>query len=306
MKKTLSIMISSILVFILVCVLIPETIIGESGYKAVPAGGNSFEEVGYLYEGSTVIYDWYCTDNSNDVDFSITDSYYNYEEVYSTDGSSGYFSVPNDGTYSLKWYSGNSIWDADLYYEYSITQPTVSGELTVKYSFSKNPCEQGESSSLMIDITNPNDDQIKLTWIGIHFDWDPKDDVYTIDSNVKNNPKILASGQKHSSTISFSIEKDTTLGDHVYDIRINYELKAYGNWHNEYWYSGDKLDFNVIEKDRDGDGTPDSDDAFPDNPSESKDTDEDGLGDNSDAFPTDPLEHLDTDGDGIGDNADKS
>lgn len=70
-------------------------------------------------------------------------------------------------------------------------------------------------------------------------------------------------------------------------------------------------------EDTDGDGVPDEEDAFPEDPKEHEDSDGDGIGDNSDkdsdndgvnddkdAFPHDPKEHLDTDGDGIGDNAD--
>ena len=38
--------------------------------------------------------------------------------------------------------------------------------------------------------------------------------------------------------------------------------------------------------DRDGDGTPNDEDAFPDDPSEDKDTDGDGIGDNSDIVAT--------------------
>jgi uncharacterized delta-60 repeat protein len=56
--------------------------------------------------------------------------------------------------------------------------------------------------------------------------------------------------------------------------------------------------------DTDGDGYPDDQDAFPNDPDEWWDTDEDGVGDNSDVFPDDPAEWADTDGDGIGDNAD--
>jgi uncharacterized repeat protein (TIGR03806 family) len=56
--------------------------------------------------------------------------------------------------------------------------------------------------------------------------------------------------------------------------------------------------------DSDGDGVPDSSDAFPNDPSEWADSDGDGRGDHSDAFPADPSEWLDTDGDGIGDNSD--
>ena len=56
--------------------------------------------------------------------------------------------------------------------------------------------------------------------------------------------------------------------------------------------------------DTDGDGVIDSQDAFPNDASESQDSDEDGVGDNSDIFPYDPNESIDTDGDGIGDNSD--
>ncbi len=56
--------------------------------------------------------------------------------------------------------------------------------------------------------------------------------------------------------------------------------------------------------DSDGDGVPDAQDAFPNDPSESIDSDGDGMGDNSDAFPNDPNESVDTDGDSIGDNSD--
>lgn len=59
-----------------------------------------------------------------------------------------------------------------------------------------------------------------------------------------------------------------------------------------------------VPPDSDGDGVPDSEDAFPGDASEWQDTDIDGIGDNSDAFPKDADESVDTDDDGIGDNAD--
>jgi hypothetical protein len=60
----------------------------------------------------------------------------------------------------------------------------------------------------------------------------------------------------------------------------------------------------VLLGDTDGDGTPDDEDAFPNNPDEDTDTDGDGTGDNADDFPSDPDEDTDTDGDGTGNNAD--
>ena len=56
--------------------------------------------------------------------------------------------------------------------------------------------------------------------------------------------------------------------------------------------------------DTDGDGYPDDEDAFPNDPTEWADTDGDGHGDNSDAFPNDASEWADSDGDGVGDNSD--
>ena len=58
------------------------------------------------------------------------------------------------------------------------------------------------------------------------------------------------------------------------------------------------------DEDSDGDGVPDNQDAFPNDPTEWDDTDNDGVGDNGDAFPNDPGETTDTDGDNIGNNAD--
>lgn len=60
----------------------------------------------------------------------------------------------------------------------------------------------------------------------------------------------------------------------------------------------------VSDKDTDGDGVADNEDAFPNNASEWKDSDDDTYGNNIDAFPQDPDEWEDADGDGTGNNAD--
>lgn len=65
-------------------------------------------------------------------------------------------------------------------------------------------------------------------------------------------------------------------------------------------------DIPVIVIDSDGDGVPDTEDDFPNDPTETTDTDGDGVGDNADVFPNDPTEWADSDGDGIGDNSDTS
>jgi CxxC motif-containing protein (DUF1111 family)/predicted lipoprotein with Yx(FWY)xxD motif len=56
--------------------------------------------------------------------------------------------------------------------------------------------------------------------------------------------------------------------------------------------------------DSDNDGVADTDDAFPNDASETLDSDSDGVGNNADAFPNDPNETVDLNNNGIGDNAD--
>lgn len=55
--------------------------------------------------------------------------------------------------------------------------------------------------------------------------------------------------------------------------------------------------------DADGDGVPDADDAFPNDPNESEDSDGDGVGDNGDIMPDDPTNGADEDEEG-GDEGD--
>lgn len=59
-----------------------------------------------------------------------------------------------------------------------------------------------------------------------------------------------------------------------------------------------------LDPDSDGDGVPDSEDAFPFEPAYSSDRDRDGFADAIDAYPDDPAEWADTDADGIPDNVD--
>lgn len=56
--------------------------------------------------------------------------------------------------------------------------------------------------------------------------------------------------------------------------------------------------------DTDGDGHPDNEDDFPNDPAEHNDADGDGVGDNGDALPNNPNETEDSDDDGVGDNGD--
>ena len=102
-----------------------------------------------------------------------------------------------------------------------------------------------------------------------------------------------------------------------YTVTYNVEDTA-GNGAVELLRTVHVVDSTIIdETDIDGDGVPNEDDDFPNDPLEDTDTDGDGIGNNTDtdidgdgvpneedAFPFDTNEDNDTDGDGIGNNTD--
>ncbi|MCH1554514.1 MAG: hypothetical protein L7S45_07985, partial [Luminiphilus sp.] len=103
-----------------------------------------------------------------------------------------------------------------------------------------------------------------------------------------------------------------------FDGSINVSIESGGFWWN--YLLVPKGGLNPVADDTDGDGVPDDQDAFPNDPAASVDSDGDGYPDywnaaasellisesdlTIDMFPTDSTEWIDTDGDGVGNNAD--
>ena len=126
--------------------------------------------------------------------------------------------------------------------------------------------------------------------------------LYRIDNN---------SGEVISETIYDTLAKgETFTADYWYGLRrvaitdendqcLGVAILNQKDDINEFTFTEDYL-----AVDSDGDGSIDSEDAFPNNPDETSDSDSDGVGDNSDAFPDDNSETSDSDGDGVGDNSD--
>ena len=179
---------------------------------------------------------------------------------------------------------------------------SAASNITVTHSFNSNPIRQDESGSIDITIKNNEANQIKITWIGIHFDWYDSN-LYT-QKSLSSNPEYLNSGESVTITLTYQVGTEISTGFHSYNIKIyGYEYIIL-DWFGDYWTGPTKYDYEIIERDRDGDEVGDSDDAFPDNILEWSDSDGDGVGNNADIFPTDSTEWKDTDIDGVGDNAD--
>jgi len=99
-------------------------------------------------------------------------------------------------------------------------------------------------------------------------------------------------GWNAQGTHTFTVSEGDTYGFRIYGKNWDYSQLLFGTLTLEH------------PMDSDGDGVPDDQDAFPNDPNESADSDNDGVGDNGDAFPNDPNEQSDNDNDGTGDNAD--
>jgi len=183
-----------------------------------------------------------------------------------------------------------------------IFSPVVAADLNVYTTFSSKSVRQDEYGDVEIEISNDGNNQIRITWVGIHFSWEEPNLYYRKD--LSDNPTYLATGQETTVRISFSVEQTAPIGSKSYYYKIYYDEDTWLGWSSKDWKSTTSYDFDVLERDRDGDGVGDSDDAFLDNILEWSDSDNDGVGNNADAFPYDPTEWADSDNDGIGDNAD--
>jgi hypothetical protein len=173
-------------------------------------------------------------------------------------------------------------------------------------AFSKNPARQNETINITMTFKNNEFEMVRLTFLGIHFDWMWGDDYYAKPDRT-DSPVEVAQGESTVQTKRVTLPRwNASLGLQSYHFRAEFQVKY--NW-SEFWQdmsgvSWGSVNFTILEADTDGDGVVDSLDAFPDDPDETVDTDQDGVGDNGDPWPEDPEEWADSDGDGHGDNSD--
>ncbi len=182
--------------------------------------------------------------------------------------------------------------------------PVVSAasDIATSYSFGSNPVRQDTDSWVDVTIKNNDPNRVKITWVGIHFDWQNTGVYYEEDLII--NPEYLYTGESTTIRIDFPVGQEISISTHGWNLKVEgYEDTIFGWTYGEVIYST-IYNFEVLERDRDGDNVGDSDDAFPDNILEWSDSDGDGVGNNSDVFPTDSTEWKDSDGDGVGDNSD--
>ena len=88
---------------------------------------------------------------------------------------------------------------------------------------------QGDSGTVTIRFVSSCPEELKLTYVGIHFDWMAENNYYRI--NLEANPASIPSNGAHTfNAIGFSIPTDASVGYHSYLILIK------GQQHGLWWY----------------------------------------------------------------------
>jgi hypothetical protein len=96
-------------------------------------------------------------------------------------------------------------------------------------SWSSSVYYQGDSGSVTFDFDSNCPEELKINYVGVHFDWMPSDAYYPLDLSA--NPIGIAShGSYTFNSIGFNIPSDVSVGQHSATILIK------GQQHGLWWY----------------------------------------------------------------------
>lgn len=208
-------------------------------------------------------------------------------------------------------------------FEFDESSTIIREDIVVIWDIEEKAVRQGEKIHIEILVININDFNISFMSVSWNFDWFidspecPSNSFrnntwyyYTHPYNLRENMSIPAFGYA-KYFIEIEIPTNVTIGHHEYHFKCIFMEEEPPDYDGGAIPSHPILrsdifsDFQVLERDSDNDGVPDSLDRFPNDSNESSDRDFDGIGDNSDIFPDQSHEWIDSDIDGIGDNSDE-
>jgi heme/copper-type cytochrome/quinol oxidase subunit 2 len=102
-------------------------------------------------------------------------------------------------------------------------------EWSATVSWSAHTYYQGDSGSVTVNFYSSCPEELKISYIGVQFDWMPSNAYYPLD--LSGNPVGIASdGQNTFSSIGFNVPSDAGVGQHSVKILIN------GQQHGLWWY----------------------------------------------------------------------
>lgn len=95
-------------------------------------------------------------------------------------------------------------------------------EIALSLDWSDSVYYQGEVGNVTITLYSICNDELNITWIGIHFAWMREDDYFQID--LEDNPvRIPSEGPYEFNPIFFLVNLNASVGWNEYYIRVRYE-----------------------------------------------------------------------------------
>jgi LPXTG-motif cell wall-anchored protein len=96
-------------------------------------------------------------------------------------------------------------------------------------SWSNSVYYQGDSGSVTVHFDSSCPEELKISYVGVHFDWMSSDTYFPLD--LSSSPVgIVSNGQYTFNEIGFNIPSGTSIGYHAVNILIK------GQQHGLWWY----------------------------------------------------------------------
>ena len=109
-------------------------------------------------------------------------------------------------------------------------------EIALSLNWSDSTYYQGEVGNVTITVYSTCNNELNITWIGIHFAWMKENDYFQLD--LENNPvRIMSQGSHEFKPIFFLVTLESSVGWNEYYIRINCEEHHSDKGVEETWTS---------------------------------------------------------------------
>ena len=117
--------------------------------------------------------------------------------------------------------------------EFDVDIYSMTYELTKGYI----PPYQGGSRELYLKVISTCNNELQITWVGIHFEWMDEGRYYRKD--LADAPLYLPSGggSEMLDSITYSVPSDAKVGDNEYHFKVYAKEKGLLGWSDKEWTS---------------------------------------------------------------------